>query len=55
MSRLEPIPLVIVEGFLGSAGAVVWGNFEEHSNYACQSNGEQKRQTIFARYMDLIV
>ncbi|OJT11957.1 Lipase [Trametes pubescens] len=47
MSRLEPIPLVIVEGFLGSAGAVVWGNFEEHSNYACQSNGEQKRRTIF--------
>ncbi|KAI0639551.1 alpha/beta-hydrolase [Trametes polyzona] len=47
-SPAEPIPLVIVEGFLSSAGAVVWGNFEEHSNYACQSNGEQTRRTIFA-------
>ncbi|KAL1951390.1 hypothetical protein VTO73DRAFT_539 [Trametes versicolor] len=48
MTCVEPIPLVIVEGFLGSAGAVVWGNFEEHSNYACQSNGEKTRRTIFA-------
>ncbi|KAI0651991.1 alpha/beta-hydrolase [Trametes meyenii] len=47
-SQLEPTPLVIVEGFLSSAGAIVWGNFEEHSNYACQSNGEQNRRTIFA-------
>ncbi|KAH9858051.1 alpha/beta-hydrolase [Lenzites betulinus] len=44
----EPIPLVIVEGFLSGAGAVIWGNFEEHSNYACQSNGERNRRTIFA-------
>ncbi|KAI0669760.1 alpha/beta-hydrolase [Trametes maxima] len=48
MSSPEPVPLVIVEGFLSSAGAIVWGNFEEHSNYACQSNGEQNRRTIFA-------
>ncbi|KAI0361462.1 alpha/beta-hydrolase [Trametes cingulata] len=48
MACPEPVPLVIVEGFLSSAGAVLWGNFEEHSNYACQSNGEQDRRTIFA-------
>lgn len=51
MTCVELIPLVIVEGFLGSAGAVVWGNFEEHSNHACQSNGEKTRRTIFARYL----
>ncbi|KAI8990569.1 alpha/beta-hydrolase [Trametes punicea] len=44
---VDPAPLVIVEGFLSGAGAVVWGNFEEHSNYACKSNGEQIRRTIF--------
>lgn len=49
MSPVEPPPLVIVEGFLSSAGAVVWGNFEEHCNYACLANGEQIRRTIFAR------
>ncbi|CDO75496.1 hypothetical protein BN946_scf184935.g32 [Trametes cinnabarina] len=43
-----PVPLVIVEGFLSSAGAIVWGNYEEHSNYACRSNGERTRRTIFA-------
>ncbi|KAI0778326.1 alpha/beta-hydrolase [Trametes elegans] len=45
---MEPVPLVIVEGFLSSAGAVVWGNFERHSNHASQVNGEQHRRTIFA-------
>ncbi|KAJ8487302.1 hypothetical protein ONZ51_g4268 [Trametes cubensis] len=44
----QSVPLVIVEGFLSSAGAVVWGNFEQHSNFACQSNGEHDRRTIFA-------
>ncbi|KAI0375137.1 alpha/beta-hydrolase [Pilatotrama ljubarskyi] len=49
MANPEPVPLVIVEGFLSSsAGAILWGNFEEHSNYACQSNGERGRRTIFA-------
>ncbi|RPD55873.1 alpha/beta-hydrolase [Lentinus tigrinus ALCF2SS1-6] len=47
MSPSEPVPLVIVEGFLG-AGTLFWGNFEAHSNYACQSNGEKDRKTIFA-------
>ena len=45
----QSVPLVIVEGFLSSAGAIVWGNFEQHSNFACQSNGEHDRRTIFAR------
>ena len=49
MISSEPVPLVIVEGFMSSAGALVWGNFEQHSNYQCQSNGERNRRTIFAR------
>ncbi|KAI9065880.1 alpha/beta-hydrolase [Trametes sanguinea] len=48
MIPTDPTPLVIVEGFLSSAGAVVWGNFEEHSNYACLSKGERNRRTLFA-------
>ena len=49
MAPNAPIPLVIVEGFLSCAGALVWGNFEQHSNYACQTNGEVDRRTIFTR------
>ncbi|KAI1788803.1 alpha/beta-hydrolase [Ganoderma leucocontextum] len=48
MTPVDPVPLVIVEGFLGSAGALIWGNFEQHSNHACQTNGERDRRTIFA-------
>ncbi|TFK94409.1 alpha/beta-hydrolase [Polyporus arcularius HHB13444] len=44
MSTCEAVPLVVVEGFLSGAGALVWGNF----NYACRSNGEKDRRTIFA-------
>ncbi len=47
----EAIPLVVVEGFLSGAGALVWGNFESHSNHACRSNGEKDRRTIFAVYV----
>lgn len=50
MTLTHPVPLVIVEGFLSSTGALIWGNFEQHSNYACQTNGERDRRTIFARY-----
>ncbi|PIL31817.1 hypothetical protein GSI_06521 [Ganoderma sinense ZZ0214-1] len=48
MTSTDPVPLVIVEGFLSSAGALIWGNFEHHSNYACQTNGERDRRSIFA-------
>ncbi|KAI0698385.1 alpha/beta-hydrolase [Cerioporus squamosus] len=48
MPPSEPVPLVVVEGFLSGAGALVWGNFESHSNYACRSKGEKDRRTIFA-------
>lgn len=42
----EPIPLVIVEGFLGGAGALIWANFEENMNLGY----EQTRRVIFAKY-----
>jgi hypothetical protein len=41
----EPIPLVVVEGFLGGAGALIWGNFQDHMNLGC----EQPRRVIFAK------
>lgn len=41
----EPIPLTIVEGFLGGAGAVLWGDFDQYLNLA---NGK-KRRTMFTR------
>ncbi|KAI0784978.1 alpha/beta-hydrolase [Abortiporus biennis] len=43
----QPIPLVIVEGFLGFAGAGLWGNFEEHINLP-NSSSSKNRKTIFA-------
>ena len=52
-SSSEPIPLVVVEGFLSGAGTLAWGNFETHSKYACRSNGEKERRTIFAKYVEL--
>ncbi|EMD41878.1 hypothetical protein CERSUDRAFT_110436 [Gelatoporia subvermispora B] len=48
-SLAEPAPLVIVEGFLGTAGPALWGNFEEHANFASKSVGQRNRRTIFAR------
>ncbi|PCH34010.1 alpha/beta-hydrolase [Wolfiporia cocos MD-104 SS10] len=47
-AELTPAPLVIVEGFLGGGGEVVWGNFQEHSNYACRLDGKEDRKIIFA-------
>jgi hypothetical protein len=41
----EPIPLVIVEGFLGGAGALIWGNFEDSMNLGC----ERPRRVLFAK------
>ncbi|KAF7290485.1 hypothetical protein MKEN_01495400 [Mycena kentingensis (nom. inval.)] len=38
----EPIPLVIVQGFL-SAGSWIWGNFEKYLNKGCK----HPRRTIF--------
>lgn len=49
---VEPTPLVIVEGFLGGAGAVLWGDFEEHINLDCRVSREHRRRVIFARYVD---
>ncbi|KAK7064042.1 hypothetical protein R3P38DRAFT_2822035 [Favolaschia claudopus] len=41
--RNEPIPLVIVQGFLGTNGAWMWGNFEQYLNHASRV----RRKTIF--------
>ena len=49
VDNMDSIPLVIVEGFMSSAGALVWGNFEQHLNHDCESRGELRRRTIFAR------
>lgn len=43
----EPVPLIVVEGFLGGAGAVLWGDFEQHLN--CSSSPTGKRRVIFTR------
>ncbi|KAJ7751269.1 alpha/beta-hydrolase [Mycena maculata] len=40
----EPIPLVIVQGFLGSTGAWLWGDFEHYLN---RSLPGIRRRTIF--------
>ncbi|KAJ6621089.1 alpha/beta-hydrolase [Mycena sp. CBHHK59/15] len=47
----EPIPLVIVEGFLSGAGALLWGNFEQYLNQDSNARGKTRRRTIFARYL----
>ncbi|KAJ6503312.1 alpha/beta-hydrolase [Mycena vitilis] len=39
----EPVPLVIVQGFLGGGGAWLWGNFEHYLNL----NVECPRRSIF--------
>lgn len=41
----EPIPLIIVEGFLGGAGAVLWGDFDQYLNLGSGT----KRRTMFTR------
>ncbi|KAL0951495.1 hypothetical protein HGRIS_008180 [Hohenbuehelia grisea] len=48
LSADEPIPLVIVEGFLGGAlGAALWGSFEDHLNAGRSLNGRKRRRSIF--------
>ncbi|KAI0692668.1 hypothetical protein BC835DRAFT_44185 [Cytidiella melzeri] len=45
----DPIPLVIVEGFLSAGGPLLWGNFEEHSNPKITLDSESpRRRVIFA-------
>lgn len=46
----EPIPLVIVQGFLSSAGAFLWGNFENYLNQDLP--GGIRRRTIFVRFVE---
>lgn len=41
----DPIPLVIVEGFLGGVGALLWGSFEDHLNLGSQL----ARKVLFAK------
>ncbi|KAJ7103312.1 alpha/beta-hydrolase [Mycena belliarum] len=41
---LEPMPLVIVQGFLGNTGRWLWGDFERHLNRDLKST---PRRTIF--------
>ncbi|EPT01550.1 hypothetical protein FOMPIDRAFT_24917, partial [Fomitopsis schrenkii] len=43
------VPLVIVEGFFSSAGALVWGNIHEHSNHLVRADGREDRRVIFSR------
>ncbi|EGO05304.1 hypothetical protein SERLA73DRAFT_118865 [Serpula lacrymans var. lacrymans S7.3] len=45
----EPIPVVIVDGFLGGTGALLWGNFEHYLNIGHEDSGLKKRRTIFVR------
>ena len=42
-----PIPLVIVEGFLGGIGALLWGGFEAHMNLG----SELARKVLFAKWV----
>ncbi|KAJ7109995.1 Alpha/Beta hydrolase protein [Mycena epipterygia] len=41
----EPVPLVIVQGFLGTSGEWLWGNFERYLNR--DFCGRAQRRTIF--------
>lgn len=45
----DHVPLVIVEGFFSSAGALVWGNIHEHSNHLVRADGREDRRVIFSR------
>jgi hypothetical protein len=44
--RHDPTPLVIVEGFLGGAAGILWGNFEQDLNRDAKG---KKREVIFTR------
>lgn len=46
----EPIPLVIVEGFLGGIGQVVGGNFEYYLSGEGKIAENTGRTVIFAGY-----
>lgn len=37
-----PIPLIIVEGFGGGAGNMLWGDFADHLNAGSQDGGERE-------------
>ncbi|KAJ7170095.1 alpha/beta-hydrolase [Mycena filopes] len=43
----EPIPLVIVQSFLGGATAWLWGNFEHYLNLGTDKQTLKTRRTIF--------
>lgn len=47
---VDPIPLVIVEGFLGGGAAALWGKFQDHLNIDCRVSKVDRRRVIFARY-----
>ena len=45
-------PLVIVEGFLGGAGPLLWGNFGKHAEFDSTLDDERlQRRVIFTRYV----
>jgi len=44
----EPIPLVVVEGFLGCGSSFLWGNFREHANHCEDESAIPGRKVIFA-------
>lgn len=43
----EPIPLIIVEGFGGGAGDMLWGDFADHLNAGSQDG--RRRITHFVK------
>lgn len=47
----EEAPLVIVEGFLGSTGSILWGKFEDYLNGDGEivKEGRRRRKVVFAR------
>lgn len=47
----EPIPLVIVEGFLGGSQNLLWGKFEEYLNPDCRITGRPRRRIIYAEWV----
>ncbi|KIL00986.1 hypothetical protein PAXRUDRAFT_184097 [Paxillus rubicundulus Ve08.2h10] len=44
----EPIPLVIVEGFLGGAGTTLWGNFGASLDADGKNGTQRTRKVLFA-------
>jgi len=50
-SAVDPIPLVIVQGFLGAGGSFLWGAFEDHLNHNAAPDADGnicRRRIIFA-------